>query len=77
MQSKGIVRQDADIQVREEVSPVENFLYLNKLAGNARKIVPLTSSQQPFVAFSERDLALFSLEARICQGQDDTFGCFR
>ncbi|KAG0246850.1 hypothetical protein BG011_002316, partial [Mortierella polycephala] len=58
LQRKGAVRRDADIQIRD-VSPVENFLYLNKLASNCRRIVPITFSQQPFVTFSERELALF------------------
>ncbi|KAF8923926.1 hypothetical protein BGZ47_004370, partial [Haplosporangium gracile] len=59
MKDKGVVRGDVDIQVRLDISAVENFLYLNKLTGNSRRIVPLTSSQQPFVSFSEKEIAAF------------------
>ncbi|KAG9070416.1 hypothetical protein KI688_009753 [Linnemannia hyalina] len=38
MKDKGIVRGDVDIQIRPDVSAVENFPYLNKLTGNSRRI---------------------------------------
>ncbi|KAG9068063.1 hypothetical protein KI688_011655 [Linnemannia hyalina] len=47
-----------DIQIREEISAAGNFHHLNKLTKNSRKIAPFTTSQQPIVAFSERELAL-------------------
>ncbi|KAF9106844.1 hypothetical protein BGX30_008795, partial [Mortierella sp. GBA39] len=59
MKDKGTVRVDADIRIRPDVSVVENFLYLNKLTGNSRRLVPVTSSVQPFVSFTERELATF------------------
>lgn len=59
MKKKGTVEATADIQIREEISAAENFLRLNKLTKNSRKIAPFTSSQQPFVSFSERELAIF------------------
>ncbi|KAG9063257.1 hypothetical protein KI688_004861 [Linnemannia hyalina] len=59
MKKKGTLGTTIDIQIREEISAAENFLHLNKLTNNSRKIAPFTTSQQPFVSFSERELALF------------------
>jgi hypothetical protein len=41
------------------VTAVENYVSLNKLSQNPRAIAPITKSAQPFVGFSERDLAGF------------------
>ncbi|KAG0292156.1 hypothetical protein BGZ96_004452 [Linnemannia gamsii] len=54
---KGFLRPDAEIRIREDMSAVENFVLLNKMSQNSRKIAPITNSEQPFVGFSERDLA--------------------
>lgn len=59
MKDKGTVRGDADIQIRPDVSAMENFLYLNRLTGNSRRMVPITPSQQPFMSFSEQEIAAF------------------
>ncbi|KAF9538840.1 hypothetical protein EC957_006160 [Mortierella hygrophila] len=59
MKDEGTVRSDANIQIRPDVSALENFLYSNKLTGNSRRIAPLTFLQQPFVTFSEREMAVF------------------
>ena len=59
MKKKGTMGATADIQIREEISAAENFLHLHILTNNSRKIVPLTSSKQPFVSFSERELGSF------------------
>ena len=49
-----------DFRIREDISAIENFVHLNELSGYPRKIIPITSSQQPFVSFSEKELvALF------------------
>lgn len=45
-----------DIGIREDQSAIENFVRLNELSGYRRKIVPMTSSKQPFVDFSEKEL---------------------
>ncbi|KAF9944767.1 hypothetical protein BGZ70_004356 [Mortierella alpina] len=68
---KGHLGTTVDIEIHEDRSAVENYLALNKLSRNPRRIVPLTTSKQPFVTFSERELVgfLFSrggvLRARI------------
>lgn len=59
MKDKDTARADADIWIRPDISVVENFLNLNKLTGNNRRFVPVTSSVQPFVSFTERELAPF------------------
>ncbi|KAF8958121.1 hypothetical protein BGZ46_002037, partial [Entomortierella lignicola] len=48
-----------DVQIREDISAVENFILLNKMSNNSRRIVPITKSEQPFVGFSERELVGF------------------
>ncbi|KAF9129861.1 hypothetical protein BGX30_013727 [Mortierella sp. GBA39] len=59
MKKKGTLGTTVDIQIREEISAAENFLHLNTLTNNSRKIASFTISQQPFVSFSERELAVF------------------
>ncbi|KAG9062067.1 hypothetical protein KI688_006789 [Linnemannia hyalina] len=51
---KGVLDASIDIVIQEQVSAFENFLFLNKLTSSSRRIVPLTTSHQPFVSFSER-----------------------
>lgn len=41
------------------MSAVENYVLLNKLSQNSQAIAPITESEQPFVGFSEQDLAGF------------------
>ncbi|KAG0274828.1 hypothetical protein BGZ96_004069 [Linnemannia gamsii] len=65
MKDKGIVRGDADVQIQPDISAVENFLYLNKLTGNSRRFIPMTSSQQPFMSFSEREIAAFFWKRKV------------
>ncbi|KAF9343858.1 hypothetical protein BGX26_005115, partial [Mortierella sp. AD094] len=48
-----------EIQIRGELSAIENYIALNKLSLNPRRIVPMTSSRQPCVGFTERELAGF------------------
>ncbi|KAF9904963.1 hypothetical protein EC991_002203, partial [Linnemannia zychae] len=59
MKKRGIMGTTVDIQIREGISAAENYLYVNKLANNSRKIAPFTTSQGPFMSFSERELASF------------------
>ncbi|KAI1285632.1 hypothetical protein EDD11_000737, partial [Mortierella claussenii] len=47
----------AEIQIRDSLSAIENYLTLNKLSPKPRRIIPLTSSKQPYVGFTERELA--------------------
>lgn len=65
MKKKGTLGATVDTQIRQEISAVENFLRLNKLTNNSRKIVPFTSSKQPFVAYSERELVSFIWKRRL------------
>ncbi|KAF8918499.1 hypothetical protein BGZ58_004848, partial [Dissophora ornata] len=59
MKEKGTLGVSFDIRIQDDISAVENFIFLNKLTNNSRRIIPLTTSQQPFVSFSERELASF------------------
>ncbi|KAF9346559.1 hypothetical protein BGX26_001918 [Mortierella sp. AD094] len=52
-------KSNAEIQIRGDLSAIENYVMLNKLSPNPRKIVPMTSSKQPYVGFTERELAGF------------------
>ncbi|KAF9107457.1 hypothetical protein BGX29_006324 [Mortierella sp. GBA35] len=56
---KGGLAETVDFRIREKDSSIENFVRLNKLSGNSRKISPVSSSQQPFISFSERELVAF------------------
>ncbi|KAF9538188.1 hypothetical protein BGW38_010010, partial [Lunasporangiospora selenospora] len=58
-QVRGQLGSDVDILIREDVSAIENFMKLNKQSRNPRRIVPITTSGQPFIGFSERELAGF------------------
>jgi hypothetical protein len=65
MKKKGTLGATVDIQIREETFAAENFLHLNKLTNNSRKIAPLTSFKQPFMAYSERELVSFFWKQRL------------
>ncbi|KAF9100189.1 hypothetical protein BGX23_004017 [Mortierella sp. AD031] len=56
---KGGLAETVEFRIREKDSSIENFVRLNKLSGNSRKISPVSSSQQPFISFSERELVAF------------------
>lgn len=59
MKDKGRLEAHIDIQIQENISAAENYIALNELIPNSWRFAPITSSQQPFVTFSERELALF------------------
>ena len=59
MMEKGTLGANIDVQIRDDISAVENFVFLNKLTNNSRRIIPLIAFQQPFFSFSERELASF------------------
>ncbi|KAG0036537.1 hypothetical protein BGZ82_004071 [Podila clonocystis] len=59
LKDKGLLGPNVDIGIREDLSAIENYLTLNKLSKNPWKIIPLTLSNQPFITFSERELAGF------------------
>ncbi|KAI1286511.1 hypothetical protein EDD11_000408, partial [Mortierella claussenii] len=56
LQKKGLLPQGSRVVIRSDISAIENFLHLNKTSKNSRRLASLTSSQQPFVSFSEREL---------------------
>lgn len=45
-----------DLDVNTDLSAVENFLRFNRMSGYRRKIAPLSSTEDGFVDFSEREL---------------------
>ncbi|KAF8941202.1 subunit of tubulin prefoldin [Haplosporangium gracile] len=59
MQQEGTLEASIDIRIQGQISAVENFLFFNKHTNNSRRIVPITTSQQSFVSFSERELGAF------------------
>ncbi|KAF9536710.1 hypothetical protein EC957_009925, partial [Mortierella hygrophila] len=59
LKDKGRLEAHIDIQIQENISAAENYIALNELIPNSWRLAPITSSQQPFVTFSERELALF------------------
>ncbi|KAG9067690.1 hypothetical protein KI688_011277 [Linnemannia hyalina] len=59
LKDKGRLEDHIDIRIQENISAAENYLAFNELIPNSWRLAPITSSQQPFVTFSERELALF------------------
>ncbi|KAF8942552.1 hypothetical protein BGZ46_006728, partial [Entomortierella lignicola] len=59
IKNKQLDKSCTEIQIQSNLSAVENYLTLNNLAPNPRKIVPMTSLKQPYVGFTERELAGF------------------
>jgi hypothetical protein len=61
-----------NMYIQEEISAAESFLSLNKHTKNSRRIVSFTTSQQPFVSFSEQELGFFFwkrdvLKLKLCE----------
>ncbi|KAF9536984.1 hypothetical protein EC957_009126 [Mortierella hygrophila] len=56
---KGRLEAHIDIRILENISAAENYLTLNELIPSSWRLAPTTPLQQPFVTFSERELALF------------------
>ncbi|KAG0357285.1 hypothetical protein BGX24_006246, partial [Mortierella sp. AD032] len=48
MKKKGTLGATIDTKIQEYISAAENFLHLNKLTNNSRRIASFTSSRQPF-----------------------------
>jgi hypothetical protein len=59
MQAKSLLGANIELRIQDDISSIENFLALNELLSDNRRIVPLTSSRQPFLSFSERELTHF------------------
>src|ERR1700731_3448593 len=56
---KGLLPKECNIDIRKEVSAIENFIRLNKISNNSRKLAPLTPPRLPFVSFTEKKLVGF------------------
>ncbi|KAF9341751.1 hypothetical protein BGX26_008608, partial [Mortierella sp. AD094] len=56
---KSLLGSDVNVTIREEVSAIENYLALNKIGPNSRRVIPMTGSKQPFMSFTECQLAEF------------------
>jgi len=67
-----LVQGDMSFRIRGAISAIENFVHLNERSGYPRKIVPITSSKQPFLAFSEKATCPTLLET--WTDKDETFG---
>ncbi|KAF9997934.1 hypothetical protein BGZ79_008380 [Entomortierella chlamydospora] len=46
----------SDLDIRSELTAVENFLIFNKMSGNKWKIAPLSTAANGFVSFSESEI---------------------
>ncbi|KAI7818892.1 hypothetical protein BC939DRAFT_531715 [Gamsiella multidivaricata] len=56
---KGLLRSDVNVEIQEDASAIENYLAINKLSPNPRRIIPMSTAKQPFVSFTERQPAMF------------------
>ena len=59
MKAKGLVSLNTHTLIDETISAIENFWRLNKSSRSYRRMAPLTSSEQPFMTFSELELIEF------------------
>jgi hypothetical protein len=59
MVEKHLLPPETDTGIQDDISAAENFLQLNRITGNRRRLVPLTTSELPFVSFTELELASF------------------
>ncbi|KAF9179699.1 hypothetical protein BGZ51_006727, partial [Haplosporangium sp. Z 767] len=55
---KGRLPAEFDIEIHADVSSIEDFVRLNKINKNHRRLVPMTPSKQPFISFAETDLLI-------------------
>ncbi|KAG0352176.1 hypothetical protein BGZ54_002923, partial [Gamsiella multidivaricata] len=58
-QEKGFLSKDCSIEIRKDKSAIENFLGLNKISMDSRRLAPMSPPEQPFMSFIERELAAF------------------
>ncbi|KAF8911819.1 hypothetical protein BGZ58_005816, partial [Dissophora ornata] len=57
---KGFLPEGCNIEIRKDRLAIENFIHLNKISSNSRRLAPLSPIEHRFLTFSERDLvALF------------------
>ncbi|KAG9067141.1 hypothetical protein KI688_011922 [Linnemannia hyalina] len=59
LKDKGRPEDHIDIRIQENISAAENYIALNELIPCCWQLSPITSLQQPFVTFSELELARF------------------
>ncbi|KAF9537618.1 hypothetical protein EC957_007865 [Mortierella hygrophila] len=59
MVEKHLLPPETDNGIQDDISAVENFLQLNRITGNRRRIIPLTSFELPFMSFTEPEFASF------------------
>ncbi|KAF9109949.1 hypothetical protein BGX30_008189, partial [Mortierella sp. GBA39] len=69
-----------DLEIRKEMTAVENFLVFNGMSGNSRRIIPMSTSKDGFVSFSEKEIiALFwkrpTLKVKILELVTPVFPC--
>ncbi|KAG0317269.1 hypothetical protein BGZ99_006411 [Dissophora globulifera] len=53
---KGLLPVGLSIEIRSDLSAIENFVHLNQSTGNRRKLVSISPVAQPFILFSELEL---------------------
>ncbi|KAF8923319.1 hypothetical protein BGZ58_003088, partial [Dissophora ornata] len=54
---KGFLPESCNIEIRKDRSAIENFIHLNKISSNSRRLAPLSPIEHQFLTFSERELA--------------------
>ncbi|KAF8924165.1 hypothetical protein BGZ58_002101 [Dissophora ornata] len=59
MVDKHLLSPETDIAILDDISAAENYLQLNRITGNRRRITSFTTSALPFVSFTETELASF------------------
>ncbi|KAF9182244.1 hypothetical protein BGZ50_005051 [Haplosporangium sp. Z 11] len=62
---KGRLPAECDIGIHPGVSSIENFVRLNKINKNRRRLVPMTPSNKPFISFSEIELFILFWKSNV------------
>ncbi|KAI1288302.1 hypothetical protein EDD11_010015, partial [Mortierella claussenii] len=62
-QDRGILEVNTSILIRDDVTAIENYVSLNKLLQRPRRISPMSSLEDPFVGFTERELSGFFMKS--------------
>ncbi|KAF9158623.1 hypothetical protein BGX20_003309, partial [Mortierella sp. AD010] len=58
LKDKGLLPSDCKIDVDGKISAIENFIHLNKISKNKRKIAPVMPMRRPMLLFTEHQLAI-------------------
>ncbi|KAF9378215.1 hypothetical protein CPB97_009713 [Podila verticillata] len=57
-QEKGIIPKEVDLKIHGDKSAIENFLALNKIGKNARRMIPVSPKEHGFISLTEAEMVV-------------------